>query len=111
MDVKGTSSDLRFKRIGEGSSHIGLLIHPMDPDRVYLAIPIDCHPGAPLGFFIDADFLEIQEDVEGRKYAAVRWTLDFDRRWISMIDLMIAVRSAHPTMVQLPLFDARMPAL
>lgn len=104
-------SELRFERIGQGDSQIGLLIHATDPDQVYLAIPIDHHPEKPLGLFIGGDYLEAKHDVDGLLYAAVRWTLDFDRLWIELIDRLIAVRSAHPTMVQLPLFDARMPVL
>lgn len=104
-------SDLRFERIGQGDSHIGLLIHSTDADEIYLAIPIDHHPEKPLGLFIAGEYLEARKDADGRLYAAVRWTLDFDRLWVELIDRLIAVRSAHPTMVQLPLFDARMPVL
>jgi len=104
-------NDLRFRPIREWESQIGLLVSPADPERVYLAIPMDHYPGTPLGLFFSTEFLEVQEDIDGEKYAAVRWTLDFDSHWVNLIDMMIAVRSAHPTMVQLPLFDARMPAL
>lgn len=98
-------SELRFQRVGAGKAQIGLLISRLDPDRVYLAIPIEHYPSPQVGLFIDSAAIEVQEDDQNLTYAAIPWTPEFDERWVMLIDLMIQLRQAHPTMVQLRLFD------
>ncbi len=88
---------------------IGLLISEVDPQQVYLAIPDDLWPpGEPVGLMVPHECLERIRDCEGDWYAAVRWTPDFDRKWTELIDLMIELRHAHPSLVQLRLFDLLM---
>jgi len=98
-------SSLRFKRIPGASHEVGLLIHPVYPEEVYLAVPVDEYPQKSIGLFIQEEAIETICDDNGLEYAAVRWTEAFDHRFVELIDLLVDLRSAHPLTNQLSFFD------